>query len=473
MNKPPVRLDLETQRLIITDLVVTDSAVVREAARWTDGVRGPAVSDPERLGAADLSAFATEAVAIGAHALAATGQTAEVRAIEQLLTEVGSKTPDATTRAAELTDRSAKDAAESLGKATNDVKKAFTETEREQRKELGAVVEEAKKGLSAEVRKLFGGDNPELLDRLQPVLDKFGVEINKTVTQGTSALIEKTARQFDPADPTSPVAKHNATIAAEQKRLVEVLEKQHTELAAKVEDLLTAVRVQEARATLANVTPIKGDSFEADIHALMRTFATGAGDDYADTGHTVGRLPRSKKGDGVLIIAGGAARVVVEVTDSARNDWTTYFDEAERNRDAAAALGIVRTTEQNAHQSIRILGPRRIVIAFDPASDNPEMVRTVILLLRTAALASAQRTGDAEIATAGEKISAALTELSKIDSIKKIADTIQKNAGKIDSECVAVSAGIRRLLDDALAALAGAESAPTPSIDPRSERGAA
>lgn len=40
MNKSPVRLDLEAKRLIITDLVVTDSAVVREAARWTDGVRG-------------------------------------------------------------------------------------------------------------------------------------------------------------------------------------------------------------------------------------------------------------------------------------------------------------------------------------------------------------------------------------------------------------------------------------------------
>lgn len=473
MNEPSARLDLDTQSLIITDLVVTDSAVMREAACWTDGVRGPAVTDPGRLAAADLSAFATEAVSIGAHALAAIGQTAEVRAIEQLLAEVGSKTADATTRAAELTDRSIKDAAESLGKATNDVKKSLTETEREQRKELGAAVEEAKKSLSTEVRKLFGGDSPELLERLQPVLEKFGVEINKTVTQGTSALIEKTARQFDPADPTSPVAKHNATIAADQKRLVELLGKQHTELTSKIEDLLTAVKVQEAKATLATVTTLKGSSFESEINALMRAVATGAGDDYADTSLTTGRLPRSRKGDGVLTIAGGAARVVVEVTDSARNDWTSYFDEAERNRDAAAALGIVRTADQNANQSIRILGPRRIVIAYDPASDNPELVRTVILLLRTAALASVQRTGDAEIATAGEKIATAMAELSKIDSIKKVAGIIQKNAGKIDSECVAVSAGIRRLLDDALAALDGAESATLPSIESHGERGAA
>lgn len=473
MPESSVHLDLETQSLIIADLIVSDPAVMREAARWTDGVRGSTVNDPERLGTADLSAFAAKAVIIGSHALAATGQTAEVRAIEQLLADVGNKTADASARAAELTDRTVKEATASLGKATDEVKRALTATEREQRKELGAAVDEAKKGLSAEIRKLFGGDSPELLERLQPLLEKFGVELNKTVSQGTSALIEKTARQFDPADPTSPVAKHNAAIAADQKRLIEMLEKQHTELASKVEALLTAVKIQEAKATLANVTPLKGTSFESDIHTLMRVLAAGAGDDYADTGHTVGRLPRSKKGDGVLTVAGGTARVVVEVTDSVRNDWTSYFDEAERNRDATAALGIVRTNDQNAHQSIRILGPRRIVIAFDPASDNPELIRTVILLLRTAALASVQHTGDAEIAVAREKISAALTELSKIDSIKKIADTIQKNAGKIDSECVAVSAGIRSLLDDALAALGGTESRPTPSADLPSERGAA
>ncbi|MDQ2758231.1 MAG: hypothetical protein M3Y71_17035 [Actinomycetota bacterium] len=37
-------------------------------------------------------------------------------------------------------------------------------------------------------------------------------------------------------------------------------------------------------------------------------------------------------------------------------------DEAERNREAAASVGIVRKTGQNKGQTIRVLGPRRVVL---------------------------------------------------------------------------------------------------------------
>ena len=77
------------------------------------------------------------------------------------------------------------------------------------------------------------------------------------------------------------------------------------------------------------------------------------------------------------------------MTDSSRAGWGEYFDEAERNRGAAAALGVVRTTEQNSGQSIRVLGQRRVVIAFDPDRDDPELLRTVLMLLRTVAITAA------------------------------------------------------------------------------------
>ena len=70
---------------------------------------------------------------------------------------------------------------------------------------------------------------------------------------------------------------------------------------------------------MAKVTPIKGGSYEDQIHSLMHGVAAGLGDEYAETGTTVGHLPRCKKGDGVLTLTGGAARVVLEMTDSHRN----------------------------------------------------------------------------------------------------------------------------------------------------------
>jgi len=74
-------------------------------------------------------------------------------------------------------------------------------------------------------------------------------------------------------------------------------------------------------------------------------------------GGLAGSIQRCKKGDGVLTVSGGQARVVVEMHDS--NDsriWNGYLDEAERNREAAASIGIVRNAGQNMGQTIRVLG---------------------------------------------------------------------------------------------------------------------
>ncbi|WP_136625666.1 hypothetical protein [Mycobacterium innocens] len=115
----------------------------------------------------------------------------------------------------------------------------------------------------------------------------------------------------------------------------------------------------------------------------------------------------------------GAARVVIEMTDSPRDKWSEYFDEAERNRHAAASLGLVRTPTQNGGRSIRVLGPRRIVLAFDPESDNPELLQTAVMMLRASALAATARKGAHQTATAEEKITEAMAQLEKIDEVKK------------------------------------------------------
>lgn len=86
------------------------------------------------------------------------------------------------------------------------------------------------------------------------------------------------------------------------------------------------------------------------------------------------------------------------------------------------------------------------------------MLRTIVQLLRTVAIATVTRKGTDEIATAEEKIREALAHLGRIDGVKKASAAIQKSAAKIDSECVTLGSGIRRLLDEALAALSGAGS---------------
>ena len=153
------------------------------------------------------------------------------------------------------------------------------------------------------------------------------------------------------------------------------------------------------------------------------------------------------------------------MTDSARSGWAEYFDEAERNRHAGSALGLVRTSDQNGGQTIRVLGTRRIVLAFDPTSDQPDLVRTVVMLLRAAALAAATRRGADQLATAEEKIAEAIVQLEKLDEVKKTAGSIQKNAVKIENSCTGINSGIQRLLSDALTALAEAAAGSPTNAD--------
>jgi hypothetical protein len=79
----------ETNGVIIEHLDISDREVFREAQRWTTGGRGPIVDDPDLLAAADLTNFVTEAMHIGAHALSATGQARDSRALDQMLKDVG------------------------------------------------------------------------------------------------------------------------------------------------------------------------------------------------------------------------------------------------------------------------------------------------------------------------------------------------------------------------------------------------
>ncbi len=434
----------------IDQLTVRDKDVVREAQRWTAGERGPIIDDHDTLTSADLTEFVTEAIKIGSHALSAAGQAQDARALEQMMKDLGDKAAETSTKAAEVTAGAAKSASEAVAKASQDAKKAISEADQATRKGL----QDSTKTVVDEVRRLFGGDNPEVVERMLPVLQKFGADLDAKAKATFGDLHAKAVKQFDPSDPTSPIAKHTAALDVQQQKLTKLIADNHTDLSRKVDDVVVALKLQEAKRSVTTRTPEKGFQYEDAMGALLQDIAAGLGDEYTDTRNTTGVISRCQKGDGVLTIQGGTTAVVIEMTDSANRTWGPYFDEAERNREASAALGIVPTPEQNGGQSIRTMGTRRIVMAFDPQTDDPALLRTVVMLLRASALTASSRRGTDEIATAEEKITEAISQLDKIDKVKSLASSIQKNATKIETDCTGINSGIQRLLTDALAALA-------------------
>jgi hypothetical protein len=137
-------------------------------------------------------------------------------------------------------------------------------------------------------------------------------------------------------------------------------------------------------------------------------------------------------------------------------------------------VGIVRTANQNHGQAIRVLGARRIVIAFDPATDEPDLLRTVVQLMRTSAIAASARRDVEGLETAEENIHSALELVQRINTIRKASGSIRKNADAIDKECNSVETGVKRHLSQALDALHGvAQEAAGLGVDASEEDGSA
>jgi len=443
--------------VVVEHLDVRDPAVVAEARRWSSGHRGSAVP-AEELAGCDLTAFVTQAVVVGTHAIATAGGAQEAFRLDALVAEVGERTAEVSRHATQATSEALQKATTTIETSTAAVRTTITEIGTEARRAFAENVDAAEKVLSGELGRLLGGDHPELLTRLTPVIERFGRELEARTSQQTGELIAKAARQLDPTDPTSPMAQQARTLAEQQQRLAESLAKDNVDLTRKIDELAETVKLAQAasmaRAAAVRVSTLKGKPFEAETHDVLAELATGFGDEYIDTSTTAGRFPHNKKGDGVLALNGGAVRVVVEMSDSNRGaGWGAYLDETERNRDARASLGIVRSASQLGGHSIVSLGPRRLVMAFDPETDSVDLLRTVVQLLRLGALAAAHGEQDGEIAVAEEKITEALGVLGRIDKVTKSVGLIRQHAATIGDQSEALRTELSRLLRQARSAL--------------------
>lgn len=454
----------------ITSLTVTDPGVTTEALRWSTGVRGPAVPASELEGA-DLTAYVTQALTIGAHAITAAGGVQDTFNLEQLVEDVARRTSDSTTRAAAATNTAVGDATRAITEASASATKTLTEAGVQARKAFADSVSEAQKDLRAQITVLLGGDNPELLTRLRPLLDTFGAGVTKRSDEQVEKMFEKATRALNPDDPTSPLAKHRLQLESQHRLLTAQVATQHEQLSAVISDLATAVKAstaaREAVDATTRITPLKGATFEERIHAAVAALAVGFGDEYVRSGTTVGRIPNCKKGDGLLVVDGGRARVVLEAHDGARHRrWTEYLDEAERNRGAQASIGVVPTPGQNDGQTIRVIAPRRVIVAVE-GDDSAALLRSVCLLMRNQALASVSTESTVALATAKERLNEAMDLLPKIETIRRSAGTIRISADTIDQEGASLRTALGRLLSQAQSALAGTvagrdESLPTP-----------
>lgn len=165
---------------------------------------------------ADLTTFVTQAMVVGSHAIATAGGVQEAYNLEALVAEVGERTAEASAHAGRTTGAAIERATATIEASTAAARTAISTIGTEARRSFAENVEAAGRMLSGELDRLLGGEHPELMARLTPLLERFGRDLENRSARQTSELITKAARQFDPADPASPMAQH-ARALAEQR----------------------------------------------------------------------------------------------------------------------------------------------------------------------------------------------------------------------------------------------------------------
>ena len=140
---------------------------------------------------ADLSAFVTQAITIGVHAIAGAGGVQDQVRLETLVAQVGDRTAEASTKAATATTDAIAAATTAMERASSEAKRAISDAGVAARQSFSENVESARKALTGEIGRLLGGESPELLGRLAPLLDRFGRELDDRATKQTADLIER------------------------------------------------------------------------------------------------------------------------------------------------------------------------------------------------------------------------------------------------------------------------------------------
>ena len=111
-----------------------------------------------------------------------------------------------------------------------------------------------------------------------------------------------------------------------------------------------------------------------------------------------------------------------------------------------------------AGRSLQCIGVRRLVMAFDPDTDEPALLRSIVQLLRLSASAADARVDDAWAHTVEEKLNEALGTITKITDIHHSAGLVIRHAKTIERTASELESTLERLLSVARLALRSAAS---------------
>lgn len=405
-------IDVTKERIVIRELEIDDPSVIAEF--WAAQVVG---ADVVELFVRMLS-LGAQVVALGSHAASA----------EKLDASIGN-------------------AKTAIQGAVEGVTIALKTQLSELVDEDGALVRNVSQiveDLRASLEGMTAGEESPLRVAMLKSLEEAQSRIQADIARQVADQRREMADLLDAEKPTSPLRVLSLKLDALTTSLEEIREERSREIA--------VAEVVEAGV-------IGGLEYEDVALTYVQRLASLAGDECERTGNVTGRVSKSKKGDGVIhLMVGGVdqARVVVEAKNKAlsRREWEEEAKGAKENRAAGSFLGLCKHVEDMPTGGrLMVLSPTDIVIAFNPESDDLELLTLTYQLLKLNTQRGYGTLDEVNAVIVNEALDEALAALERFDGIGKQVSAIRNAADKIKQDAEGIRESVQRSLQRAAAAL--------------------
>jgi hypothetical protein len=328
------------------------------------------------------------------------------------------------------------------------------------------------RGCVDDVTKEFSLDQPDsALSRLvarveatqKSISDQFSLDNEMSALSRISLMLTTTSqdisRNLTLDDEASALSRLNRGLV----QSIEALHRGNQEFQSEVRSVLAGL--QARRETAARST-IHGIDFEDQLGQLLQVEAQKVGDIYEATGKKVGVIKNCKVGDHVISLGPDShapeARIAWESKDQVSCDLKSALAEIEharKNRHAQVGVFVFsRRTAPAGVLSFARYGADLIVV-WDPEDSATDIFPTVAFSVARALAARTKRVGEKQSESRQdieEAVRAIEKQLGFLEEIRKWAETVQSNGGKIADRALRMRTEIERqvaTLDEQIAAM--------------------
>jgi hypothetical protein len=275
---------------------------------------------------------------------------------------------------------------------------------------LSTLVDGAFKGFTADIEKLTAGENSPIREGIKKQMTDLATKLVEDFARESTRQKEEIAKLLDPANAGSPM-----------RQLAVQLEG----VAKAVNDVQKEMGKEVAVAEIIDNSTHGGVPYELAVVSVVQKIANLAGDDCEPTGGVVGQVPNRKSGDGVVALKQGdsiLARIVLEAKNSAltRKMWDKEIKQSKENRDAAGFIGFAKHSNYLPNGGrIQIIDRQTILVAYDPAIDDPQIVALVYQIVKMNTIALSGTLDEDVVLVVNDHLKQALAQFKKFDQLKK------------------------------------------------------